>query len=89
MPRISTFYGITIWMYYDENQHRGQPHFHATYGEEEASIDIETLTVISGELPLRARRLVVEWAGTHQDELLGNWERARHHQPLLPVNPLQ
>ncbi len=24
MPRISSFYGITIWMYYDEAHHTGQ-----------------------------------------------------------------
>jgi hypothetical protein len=30
MPRISSFYGIVIWMYFDEPQHEGRPHFHAT-----------------------------------------------------------
>jgi hypothetical protein len=62
MPRISAFYGIVIWMYHDEIHRRGRPHFHASYGENEASIDIETLSVIAGGLPPRARRLVVEWA---------------------------
>lgn len=30
MPRISAFYGITIWMHYDEGGH-AVPHFHARY----------------------------------------------------------
>jgi hypothetical protein len=30
MPRISSFYGIVIAMYYREH---GVPHFHALYGE--------------------------------------------------------
>jgi len=51
MPRISAFYGIVIWMYHDEMPHRGRPHFHATYGDDEASIDIDTLAIIAGELP--------------------------------------
>lgn len=89
MPRVSSFYGITIWMYYDEAHHLGRPHFHATYGGVEASVDIESLTVISGELPMRARRLVVEWAEIHQEELRWNWARARQHQPLLPIEPLR
>lgn len=89
MPRISSFYGITIWMYHDEIHHRGRPHFHARYGDAEASIDIESLTIIAGELPSRARRLVTEWAGTRQDELRENWQRARSHQPLVPIAPLQ
>lgn len=88
MPRISSFYGITIWMYYDEAKHRGRPHFHARYGEEEASIDIESLAVIAGSLPRRASRLVTEWAAEHQVELRDNWERALSHQPLAPIEPL-
>jgi len=61
MPRISAFYGLVIWMYHDESHHHGRPHFHAVYGDDEASVDIETLSVIAGELPPRATRLVREW----------------------------
>jgi hypothetical protein len=89
MPRISSFYGIVIWMYHDEIHHRGRPHFHASYGEDEASIDIESLVVIAGELRPRAGRLVAEWARTHQAELRENWERARRHEPLQRIDPLQ
>jgi Domain of unknown function (DUF4160) len=89
MPRISTFYGIVIWMYHNEIHHRGRPHFHAAYGGDEASVDIDTLAVIAGELPPRARRLVAEWARAHQNELRENWELARDHQPLRPIEPLR
>jgi hypothetical protein len=88
MPRISSFYGITIWMYYDEAHHLGLPHFHARYGETEASIGIESLTALAGELPPRAMRLVIEWAFAHRVELLENWRRARDHQPLVAIKPL-
>jgi hypothetical protein len=33
MPRISSFYGIVISMYWDEGNHR-VPHFHAQHGED-------------------------------------------------------
>lgn len=89
MPRLSSFYGIVIWMYHDEIHHRGRPHFHATYGDDEASIDIDSLDLLAGELPPRARRLVVEWAREHRRELSENWERARRHQPLEPIEPLR
>ncbi len=88
MPRISSFYGITIWMYYDEIQHRGRPHFDARYGEAEASIDIALLVVIAGKLPPRAARLVTDWARVHQAELRANWGRARNRQPLVQIDPL-
>jgi hypothetical protein len=89
MPRISAFYGIAIWMYHDEAHHEGRPHFHASYGGDEATIDIESLAILTGELPLRARRLVSDWARTHQPELRENWVRARGHQPLVPIEPLR
>lgn len=88
MPRISSFYGITIWMYHDEIHHRGRSHFHARYGGAEASVDIESLAVIAGELPPRARRLVAERAAAHQAELRDNWARARDQQPLVAIEPL-
>lgn len=89
MPRISSFYGITIWMYHDEIHHLGRPHFHARYGGDEASVDIESVGVIAGELPPRALRLVGDWALAHQAELRENWARARGHQPLEPIEPLR
>jgi hypothetical protein len=88
VPRISSFYGITIWMYYDEVRHLGRPHFHARYGDDEASFDIESLEPIAGELPTRARRLVAEWAQERRAQLHDNWMRARDHRPLIPIEPL-
>jgi hypothetical protein len=89
MPRISNFYGITIWMYYDEILHLGRPHFHARYGDAEASIDIESLAFLAGDLPPRARRLATEWGAARKSELLRNWARARSHQPLEFIEPLR
>jgi hypothetical protein len=88
VPRISAFHGIVIWMYHDEAHHSGRPHFHASYGEDEATIDIEDLTILAGELPSRGQRLVVRWAKAHRPELRENWVRARRHQPLAPIEPL-
>ena len=51
MPTISAFYGILIRMFYNDHP---PPHFHARYGEFEATVDIGTLEVIEGQLPRRA-----------------------------------
>jgi hypothetical protein len=88
MPRISSFFGIVITMYHDEGPHPGRPHFHASYGSEEASFDIETLELIVGALPARARHMVTEWAEAHRAELRANWTRAREHLPLQKIEPL-
>ncbi|MGH2743386.1 MAG: DUF4160 domain-containing protein [Thermoleophilaceae bacterium] len=64
------------------------PHFHATYAGHVAQIAIESLEPLDGWLPPRALRLVKEWAGTHRDELRENWDRARVHEALEPIDPL-
>jgi hypothetical protein len=86
MPRISFFYGIAIWMYWDEGTH-ARPHFHARYAEDSASIDFDG-ELIAGSLPRRALALVAEWALLHQEELTANWERARQHERIEPIDPL-
>jgi len=85
MPEICRFFGIVIRMYVDDHP---PPHFHASYGEYQAVIDIRTLTVIGGQMPSRALGLVIEWASLHQDELLTLWGRATHYQPLYKLPPL-
>jgi hypothetical protein len=79
------FYGIVIWMYYDDHE---PPHFHATYGEHDVVIEITTGHVLRGSLPARARRLVDEWAAAHSAELTANWKLARAGRPLAPIAPL-
>ena len=76
-------------MYHDEVHHLGRPHFHASYAGDEASVDIEAVAVIAGGLPPRATRLVRDWADQHQAQLLENWDLARRHQALHPIDPLR
>lgn len=85
MPRLSTFYGIVIWMYRPDHP---PPHFHAQYGEEVAQIELATLRVLNGSLLSRALRLVWEWARLHANELADNWEHAQALEPLTPIEPL-
>jgi Domain of unknown function (DUF4160) len=85
MPRISSFYGIVIWMYFDDHN---PPHFHAEYGEYMARIVIDSLEPMDDDLPRRALRLVEEWGALHRDELMANWDRARAGVPLDSIEPL-
>ena len=71
MPVVSRFYGIVIKLYFREH---GVPHFHALYGEHNAVFAIETLEMLEGDLPKRARRLVAEWAQQYQDDLRRMWQ---------------
>jgi len=74
-----------IGMFYREH---GVPHFHAVYGEHKITVEIET-GLTHGGFPPRAQRLVLEWAALHKAELMSNWERARRHEPLSRIAPLE
>jgi hypothetical protein len=67
MPKICEFFGIFIFMYYEDHN---PPHFHARYGEYEALIQITPLGLLKGSLPPRALSLVMEWAAIYQKELM-------------------
>jgi hypothetical protein len=85
MPRISQFYGIVIAMFYNDHE---PAHFRASYGEHRANVAIQPVRVIAGSLPRRVQSLVFEWAAMHQTELIENWQRARQHRTLFPIEPL-
>ncbi len=85
MPEICRFLGIIIAMYYQDHT---PPHFHAKYGDHRASIAIESLKIIEGNLPKRVLSLVLEWAYDHRLELMGNWDRTRDKKPLQKIEPL-
>lgn len=73
-------------MYFDDH---APPHFHALYSEYEASFRLDDLTILEGELPSRAARLVREWARIHAAALAANWVRARAGQALDRIPGLE
>lgn len=85
MPTICSFYGIVIRMFFNDH---APPHFHARYGEFEATIDIASLSVIEGGLPSRALVLVGDWAALHRVELLENWRLCREKMQPQKIDPL-
>ena len=86
MPEISRFFGIVIRMYFNDH---GPPHFHAAYGQAEATIRIDPVSRLAGRLPPRVLALVVEWATLHERELLENWGRLQRAEPTVAVAPLE
>lgn len=86
MPRISEFYGIVIYRYFQDHN---PPHFHAMDAEDEALVRIDTGEILRGQLPATARNLVEQWRRLHVDELASNWARAQEPVALMSVDPLQ
>jgi len=85
MPLISSFYGILIYMYWNEH---APPHFHAKYGDFEALINIKDFSLMEGKLPPKAFGLVIEWAALHQDQLLMNWNLGIDRKTFNKIEPL-
>jgi hypothetical protein len=87
MPQISDFYGIIIFMNFNDHV---PPHFHAWYnhGEFKVSVDIKS-GIVKGEMPGRAIRLILEWLELHREELMENWEKTRNGTQPNKISPLQ
>ena len=73
-------------MYYDDH---APPHFHARYGNDEILIRISPLGVLKGKLQPRALSLVMEWAQTHQEDLIQTWKYAANNKKLHKIPPLR
>ena len=82
MPEIARFYGIVIKLFFGDHP---PPHFHAVYGEYIALFDLKTLEMIEGDLPNRAKKLVIEWAIINKTELQKMWDS----QKFSKLEPLK
>jgi hypothetical protein len=86
VPEICRFFGIIIALNYNDHP---PPHFHVRYGEQRATVTIDSLAILGGHLSPRVLGLVVEWASTHRQELMDDWDLARRQQPLKHIAPLE
>lgn len=86
MPKVSEFFGISIYVYFDDH---APPHFHARYAGAEAVIRIDDGRVLRGDLPPRAMGLVAEWAARHRQELRQVWRQAVAKETLSSIEPLE
>lgn len=86
MPLVSEFYGIKIYMYWEDHS---PPHFHAEYGDNQVLIDIKDIVILRGLFPSKQLKIVLAWAELHRDELITNWESAKNHGTIEKIKPLQ
>lgn len=86
MPIISEFYGISVYMYYEDHN---PPHFHASYAGSTVLIDIINGCVLKGSLPSKQVKLILAWCEIHKEELLINWELSKSSGEILSIEPLK
>ena len=83
-PRISEFFGIEIYLYWNDHN---PPHFHVIYGEYNAYLSIDTPTLLEGSLPKKIEKLVKAWAELYHDDLMEDWELVQANKTPKRIDP--
>jgi hypothetical protein len=85
MPQISSFYGISILMFFGDHN----PPTSTLGTADPAQGSVSTEPFLTASYPRRARRLVLEWANLHLDELASCWEQVVNHELPGTIEPLR
>lgn len=88
MPTLSVFYGIIIRMYWTDSDKHKAPHFHAYYGEYEATFTLDG-DILAGEFPRKQAALVKAWALVREEDLKANWTLAQSGESTFRIEPLR
>ena len=88
MPRVCEFFGIAIYIYYQDDRVHYTPHFHAEYAGDEVVVSIPEAEVLAGSLPSKKEKLVKAWAVLREDELQRAWAAAVEGEPPQRIEPL-
>lgn len=89
LPAISMFYGIIVYMYFDDNDKHHKPHIHVKYSGQEAVFSIKDKEILEGNVPIKARNLIKAWIEIHREELIANWELAVNSEEIFKIEPLK
>lgn len=87
MPRISEFFGITIYMYWFDVKRHKRAHIHAMHLNQQAIFDFEG-NCLAGNLGKRADRLVREFIDERREELKHAWEQAITGREIPWIKPI-
>ena len=82
MPVVATVDNVKIMFYPNEHP---PPHFHAWYAEYRAVIDIDSLVVTEGFLPVAKVRAVRTWPQTRRPQFEKAFARALAHERVEPI----
>jgi hypothetical protein len=83
MPRLTSFSGVVVMMYFGDHP---PPHVHARQGRpgergtKEARFAIDTGDLIDGVLPAARASEVTSWCRRCRDDLRVDWARAQRDQ---------
>lgn len=73
MPELCRFYGIIIYMFRELGGRHHLPHIHVQYHGHKAVFNIESSSLLEGNIPKKQQRLVERWIELRKDQLRLNW----------------
>lgn len=77
MPTVAIVDGMQVRFYSREHP---PPHFHVSFGEHRAAIEIQTLSLLKGALPASKLKVVQAWAEPRREKLFAAWYTAQKMQ---------
>ncbi len=90
MPEIlKRLFGLKFHMRYEDDDFHNRPHIHVTYGEFEASIAIDEIEVLAGQLPVKKLKVAIKYITENQKELRTQWKRAVIGEPVEKINNVE
>jgi hypothetical protein len=82
MARVAVVDGVSTIFYATENP---PPHCHLRIAEHHAVMDIVTLKIVEGSIPIAKRRKVMKWARSRQADLERAFVQAIAKEPVEPI----
>jgi hypothetical protein len=89
MAVISMFYGIVIYLFFEDNRRHHLPHIHVKYQDENAVFSIPDGKLLEGALKPNKMKLVQAWIEIHAEELSADWDLAISGQSVFKIDPLK
>lgn len=87
MPELSNFYGIYVYMRFNDVTQHYKPHVHAKYGNYEAVVSLDG-ELLAGSFPKKQFKILVGWLALREEEVYRAWNKAVKMEHFDKVQPL-
>lgn len=71
--RVHTIDSIKLYIYSEDNAPHNVPHLHAYYQDKSIIIDLKSLKIIKGNLPIVQQKKALKWIEKNKDFLHNKW----------------
>ncbi len=89
MPLISSFAGLLIYMFKENNSSHHEPHIHVVFGQEKISMSLKGEILAGEKLPRKKQKLLEAWIVNREDELLASWIALNQHGEVIKIKGIE